>query len=122
MNIPSQYLPIMPYLILKDAKEFAGFMKTVFNASEQLLIPEGEKVRHGQLRIGDAVIMFADANDTWNKMSAGMFIYVRDVNEVYNSALISGAKSLMPPEKKEYGFTAGFEDPFGNHFWIVQGE
>ncbi len=122
MNIPQNYLPVMPYLILKEAKAFMNFAKLVFDAKEQMIVPgENETIMHGELKIHDAVIMFAQAGDTWTEKSAGMYIYVTDVNKVYQKALENGATALMAPEKKEYGYSGGFEDPFGNHWWIVEG-
>ena len=123
MKIPEQYLPIMPYLIVRNPGAFAEFMKSVFNATEQLIVPsEDGNIMHGELRIHDAVVMFAGASDTWGEKTAGMYIYVFNVNSIYSSAITHGAKELMPPEKKEYGYTAGFQDPFGNQWWIVEGE
>jgi len=123
MNIPTQYLPVMPYLILRDAQGFLDFSKAVFGAQEQLIVPAegGRGIMHGELRIHDAVIMFAGATDDWKEKSAGMYIYVPEVDSVYQAALARGARSLMAPEKKEYGYTAGFEDPYGNQWWIVEG-
>ena len=122
MNIPQNYLPVMPYLILKEAKAFMNFAKLVFDAKEQMIVPgENETIMHGELKIHDAVIMFAQAGDTWTEKTAGMYIYVTDVNKVYQKALENGATALMAPEKKEYGYSGGFEDPFGNHWWIVEG-
>jgi PhnB protein len=66
--------------------------------------------------------MFAQASENRKEKSAGMYIYLEDVNHVYSKAMACGAKSLMLPEKKDYGYTAGFEDPFGNQWWIVEGE
>ena len=61
MKIPSQYNRLMPYLIIPDAAGFVGFMKNVFGAEEQIMVPRSEGViMHGELRIGDSVIMFAD--------------------------------------------------------------
>ncbi len=123
MNIPKNYLPIMPYLIIHDAKGFMDFMKTVFHATVQLLIPRDEhKVMHGELRINDAVIMFADATEQFKERSAGMFIYVHNVDKIYSDALANDATNLMQPSRQEYGYTAGFEDRFGNQWWIVEAE
>lgn len=123
MKIPKQYLPVMPYLILQDAGKFADFAKYVFGATEQLIVPaEGGKVMHGELRIFDAVIMFADAGGNWKEKTAAMYIYVTDVRKVYEAALENGARSLEQPQKKDYGFSAGFEDPHGNHWFIVEPE
>ncbi|MCR6641402.1 MAG: VOC family protein [Sporocytophaga sp.] len=122
MNIPQNYLPVMPYLILKESKAFMDFTKIVFGAKEQLIVPgEKDTIMHGELKIHDAVIMFAQAGKTWTEKTAGMYIYVTDVNNVYQKALENGATALMAPEKKEYGYSGGFEDPFGNHWWIVEG-
>lgn len=114
----------MPYLILKESKAFLEFMKTVFGATEQMIVPaeDGMSIIHGEIKIFDAVIMFAQASDRWAEKSSSMYIYLEDVNHIYSNAISKESKSLMLPEKKEYGYTAGFEDPFGNQWWIVEGE
>ncbi len=124
MKIPEHYLPVMPYLILKEAEAFSRFLKTVFGATEQLIVPgaEGRGIMHGELKIHNAVIMFAEAGESWGEKTAGMFIYVKNVDKVYEEALRQGARSLQAPENKDYGYSGGFEDPFGNHWWIVQTE
>lgn len=122
MNIPPQYLPVMPYIILDDANGFKDFMSKVFDATEQLIVPADDgKITHGELRAGDAVIMFASSHAEWKEKTCGMFIYVKSVDEVYGKALQAGATSLMNPVQQEYGYTAGFNDPFDNQWWIVQG-
>ncbi len=123
MNIPKHYLPIMPYLIIPNAKAFVTFMKTVFGAEEQLLIDRSETlIMHGELRIGPAVIMFADATEQFKERAAGMFIYVEGVDAIYAKAMANGATTLMTPVKQEYGYTAGFQDAWDNQWWIVEGE
>ncbi len=36
--LPDHYLPIMPYLVVKDADGFIEFIKTVFAAEEKLRV------------------------------------------------------------------------------------
>ena len=123
MQIPKQYLPVMPYIIVKDASAFVQFLQNVFGATEQLNVPgEDGKLMHGEYRIGDAVIMCANAHEQWAEKTSGMYLYVEDVKGVYELAINNGAESIMPPGQKEYGFTAGFNDPFGNQWWIVEAE
>lgn len=123
MKIPEQYLPVVPYLVLNDSKRFAEFSKSVFGATEQhMSLHENGDVMHGEIRIGDAVIMYTQATETFPNKPAGMFLYVEDVDKVYDLGLRQKCLSLMPPEKKDYGYTAGFEDLFGNQWWLVQGE
>jgi PhnB protein len=121
MNIPKEYLPIMPYLIIKDAKAFLAFTKAVFGATEQLLVPrDANTIMHGEIRIGDAVIMFADATEQFKERPAGMFLYVVNVDKAYKLGIENGATSLHAPVKQEYGYSAGFEDKFGNQWWVVE--
>lgn len=124
MKIPSEYLPVMPYIITENATAFLEFTKNVFGATEQMIVPgEGQRsIMHGEIRIFDAVVMFADKPENFETRACGMFIYVYDVDGIYQSAIKHKAKILMGPTTQEYGYTAGFEDPFGNQWWIVEGE
>ena len=123
MKIPSQYNRLMPYLIIPDAARFIVFMKNVFGAEEQILVPRSEGViMHGELRIGDAVIMFADVTPEFAARPAGIFIYVDDVKDTYIKALAAGAISVMEPMQQPYGLTCGFKDMFGNDWWPTEGQ
>ena len=121
MGIPQQYLPVMPYLILNKANDFFEFSKAVFGAKEQLIVPgENNSIMHGEIKIKDAVIMFAQATDSWHQKTCGMFLYIEKVDDVFNLAMQKGSKSLKNPSQQDYGYTAGFEDPFGNQWWITE--
>jgi len=123
MKIPPQYNRVMPYMIIPDAAAFIVFMKDVFGAEEQIIVPREEGViMHGELRIGDSVIMFADATDKFTARPAGIFIYVNSVDDTYKKALAAGAVSVMEPGKQSYGYTCGFKDAFGNDWWPTEGE
>ncbi len=111
----------MPYLIIRNANAFLDFAKEVFEAKEQLIVPRSEGiVMHGEMRINDAVIMFADATEQFAEKTAGMFLYIENVDAVYEKALMHGAKSTMAPTAMEYGYSGGFEDAFGNQWWIAE--
>ena len=123
MKIPSQYTRLMPYLIVPNATDFIRFMKEVFGAEEQIIVPRSQGViMHGELRIGDAVIMFADVTPEFTARPAGMFIYVENVGDTYIKAIQAGAVSVMEPMQQPYGFTCGFKDKFGNDWWPTEGE
>ena len=122
MIIPASYLPVMPYIILDDAPGFLEYVKKVFRATEQMIVAgeDGHTIRHGEIKIHEAVIMFANSLDRWKQKTAGMFIYVENVDQVYTAAIELGSTSLEKPQQKEYAYSAGFEDPFGNQWWITQ--
>ena len=121
MKVPEQYLPVMPYLVVNNAALLLEFVKKVFNAKEQLLVPaDGNKIMHGEFRIGEAVIMFADSGNMWGPRPASMYLCVDDVDSLYKAGIENGAKSLQIPEQREYGYSAGFEDDFGNQWFLVK--
>lgn len=111
----------MPYLIISNAKGFITFMKLVFDATEQLIVPRtDELIMHGELKIGDAVVMFADATEQFKERPSGMFIYIESVDDTYKKAIANGATTLTTPAKQEYGYSAGFQDAFGNQWWVTE--
>lgn len=122
MKIPPQYNRLMPYLIVPNATDFIAFMKEVFGAEEQIVVPRSEGViMHGELRIGDAVIMFADVTPEFGARGAGLFIYVENVGDTYIKAIKAGAVSVMEPIQQPYGFSCGFKDAYGNDWWPTEG-
>ncbi|MES2848950.1 MAG: VOC family protein [Bacteroidota bacterium] len=121
MKIPPQYNRLMPYLIVPNAGKFIEFMKHVFGATEQISVPgEAGAIMHGEIRLGECVIMLAEASLLFSAKPAGMFVYVEKVKELYEKAIAAGAVSIMEPVKKEYGYTCGFTDPFGNDWWPTE--
>jgi len=122
MKIPGQYTQLMPYLILKNTNGFRKFMAETFDCTEQLIVPADDgSVMHGELRVGDAVIMFAEAGGPFPLMNAGMFIYVDNADTTYKKALAAGAVTVkgQEPSDKDYGRACGVTDPFGNTWWIT---
>jgi PhnB protein len=122
MKIPEEYTPLMPYLIVKGADDFRKFMTMVFDAKDQLIVPnEDGSLMHGELKIGNAVVMFAEAGGQFHVMNAGMFIYVDNADATYKRALAAGAVTVegQEPSDKDYGRTCGVKDPFGNTWWIT---
>ena len=120
LNIPEGYQQVMPYLVIKNATAFLHFVQTVFGATEKTKQMRDEgTVLHGEVRIGNSTIMFADSTDQFQPQTAGLFVYVPDADETYAKALAKGAVSLMPPADQSYGRSCGVKDPFGNVWWIT---
>lgn len=117
---PEGYPTVMPYLILKHAANFFLFTQNVFGAKEAYREMRDDKVlRHGEVRIGDSIIMFAESTEQFAPSTAGMFVYVENADETYQKALKEGAVSIMPPADQSYGRSCGVSDPFGNTWWIT---
>lgn len=120
LNIPQGYPRLMPYLIIPNAAGFFDFTANVFGATERYKAMRDEKlIMHAEIGIGSAVIMFADANEQFKQQNAGMFLYVDDCDTVYKKAIENGATSRTEPADQSYGRSAGFDDPFGNTWWVT---
>jgi len=118
----------MPHLIVDDAVAAIEFYAWVPGATERMRMPAPEdKVGHAELQVGDSVVMLADefpGMDARGPKAVGgtpvtLYVYVEDVDSVFERAVQAGAKALRPVEDRFYGDRSGqFEDPFG-HRWDV---
>jgi uncharacterized glyoxalase superfamily protein PhnB len=119
--VPDGYHCVTPYLVVEGAARLLEFLKSAFGAEETLRLaaPEG-RIGHAEARIGDSVVMTADAPTGSAPMPATLHLYVADVDATYRRALDAGATSLRTPEDQFYGDrNAGIVDPAGNRWWIA---
>ena len=90
--------------------------------------PDG-KIGHAELKIGDSHIMLADENPSMGQghtsaatigaSPVSLYVYLPDVDAVFQKATAEGAKVLKPVQDQFYGDRSGFfQDPFG-HLWGV---
>ena len=113
---------ITPYFTVSDASAFMDFMLFVFGAevTRRDFYDDGS-IQHARLKLGDSVIMLNEANSAYLAMKSQTHVYVWDVHKMNELALAQGAKSLMLPMVRPHGdLMAGFEDPFGNVWWVAQ--
>jgi len=118
--IPEGYQAVIPYLVVEGAEKLIEFLKHVFQAKEFMRMagPDG-KVGHTELRIGDCVVMLADAREPWRPMPAMIYVYTEDCDAVYRRALEAGATSIREPQDQFYGDrSGGVTDAWGNQWWI----
>ena len=125
---PDGYNTVMPYLVVQDAAKAIDFYKKVLGATEIMRMPgPGGRIMHAELRIGDTVIMMADEMPAMNALSpksvggtpVGLMVYVKNVDEVFKSAIAAGAMTEREVTDQFYGDRNGtFVDPFG-HKWTV---
>ncbi|UYQ95119.1 VOC family protein [Chitinophaga horti] len=121
-KIPLGHQTVVPYLILDGAAKFLQFVKTVLNAEEKYNYPREEdpaKIMHGEVRIGTATIMFADATDKYGVQTAGLYVYVDDADATYKKALAAGAESVTEMADQPYGRSGGVKDPTGVTWWLT---
>jgi PhnB protein len=126
--IPDGYHAATPYLTVRDAAKAIDFYKRAFEATEMNRMegPDG-KVAHAELKIGDSVIMLGDempgsetrAPQSLGGTTAGIFLYVKDVDAAFHKATTAGAKATAQPTDMFWGDRYGkLMDPFG-HSWSL---
>jgi PhnB protein len=127
-SIPENYHSVTPYLSIKGATEALEFYKRAFNATEifRLPTPNGE-IGHADILIGNSHIMLSDpceespipSPQVLGGSSVGLYLYVNDVDALFEQAIKAGAKEVKPVEDQFYGDRTGtLKDPFG-HIWFL---
>lgn len=129
--IPEGYHTLTPALIVNNAAAAIEFYKRGFGAEElgRMSAPDGQKVFHAEIRIGDSKVMLADEfpemGDCLSPTSIGgtassLHIYVEDADAVFQRAVEAGATVAMPLMDAFWGDRFGkLIDPFGHHWSIA---
>lgn len=119
--IPEGHHTVTPYLLLHGAGKLIDFLKRAFNAQEMMrhALPDG-RIMHAQVKIGDSILMMGEPPPEWKPVPASFYLYVPDVDAVYNQAMSAGAVSMSAPRDEFYGDrVSGVKDPFENTWWIA---
>ena len=105
---------------LKGAARFIDFLKQAFNASEIVRYDAGGEVKHAKIRIGESAVAVGEAHDGWPPMPTMTYLYVPNVDAVYEQAIRAGAKSISAPADQHYGDrSGGVTDEWGNQWYMA---
>jgi len=126
--VPEGYHSVTPYLVVHDAARALDFYQRVFGAKEIVRMnnPQG-RVGHAEIRIGDSILMLAEETpnsgvrspQSVNGSTVSIFVYLEDVDSVFNKALSAGAQEVQRPADMFWGDRYGrLTDPFG-HSWSL---
>ena len=128
--IPEGFHSLAPHLTVDGAAQAIEFYKKAFGAQEmgRMPAPDGKRIAHAMLRIGDSPLMLNDAFPEWggkggpNSLggtAVTINLYVEDCDAVYNRAVAAGATTTMPLADMFWGDRYGtLTDPFG-HSWAI---
>jgi PhnB protein len=118
--IPEGYHTVTPYLVVEGAARLLDFLKEAFGAQEVFRMPGKDgTVGHAEVRIGDSMIMLADAQADHSARPCMMCLYVEDVDATYQRAIAAGGTSIKEPADQFYGDrSGGVTDASGMQWWI----
>jgi PhnB protein len=128
-HIPRGYHTVIPTLTVRDTAQALEFYKKAFGAKEKTRMPgpDGNTIMHAEIMIGDSHIMLGEENPQMNQLSpqslngtaSGLYIYVRNVDKVFDQAVKAGATADSPVTDMFWGDRFGrVKDPFG-HSWGI---
>jgi uncharacterized glyoxalase superfamily protein PhnB len=128
-RVPEGRHRVTPHLTVRDAANMIEFYKRAFGAVEKRRAPgpDGKKIMHAELRIGDSDIFL---NDEFPEMGAvsplaasatpvTIHLAVEDADQQFQQALSAGAEVVMPLADQFWGDRYGIvKDPSGHHWSI----
>jgi uncharacterized glyoxalase superfamily protein PhnB len=120
---------ITPRLIFKNAQKAIEFYETAFGAQRRkvALTPDGQKVLHGEIQIGNSVIFIVDevpqagciSPESTGAPGASLALSVENVDACFRQAVDAGCNVKTPVADMFWGDRWGVVmDPFGNTWEI----
>jgi PhnB protein len=138
MNTKTKQQVVVPYFMVKNAAQFIGFAKAVFDAElvDRKTRENSDDVIHAEIEISGNRIFLADSGqcgEVWispsspaSTYSTGdglkpiqMFVYVESVDETFRKAIAAGGVAVMEPYDDDGGRMCGIADPFENLWWLT---
>ena len=119
--IPNGSHSITPYLVVEGVPKLIEFLKQAFGAEElgRMARPDGG-VMHAEVKVGDSKLMMGEPMGDWKAKPCSLYLYVEDVDAVYQRAIQAGGTSVREPSDQFYGDrTGGVIDPCGNYWGIA---
>lgn len=109
------------YLHPIGAQQLIDVLSDAFGAEEVMRnqTPDG-MILHAKLRFGDSIIELGESRSGSLPMPTAIYMYVEDVDALYERALKAGCKSVLPPTDQPYGDrNAWVTDPFNNIWYLA---
>ena len=120
--VPKGFHTVTPYITAQGADKVIAFMQQAFGAEfdhEPMKRPDGG-LMHATLKIGDSMVMIAEAPEPAKAMPVSLYLYLPNVDAAYQLAIKAGATSLMEPADQFYGDRCGgVKDPAGNQWFLA---
>lgn len=111
---PEGWHSVTPRMVVRDARGLVEFVRRVFAATG-----EYREDAPTVIAIGDSRVMISEAGPR-SAMGAFLYVYVPDVDAVYQTAVTAGARSLEAPLDLPYGDRrCMLADAWGNTWQIA---
>lgn len=120
--IPHGFHSLTPYVVVENASAFIDFITRGLGANLTYIMKDEETnlVVHATAKIGDSTLMISDVMEGMEAKTCMLFLYVKDMDSVYQKALKANGISVREPLNEFYGDRAAcIKDEWGNLWWIA---
>jgi PhnB protein len=120
--IPYENQHIIPNMMVDNVSKLITFIQSAFNAELIYKLDRNDgSVMHAEVNIGNNRIMMGEPTEQFGTMPVSIYMYVKDCDQVYQSALQAGGTSMMEVKTmhhagERYGCVKDFA---GNIWWIA---
>jgi PhnB protein len=122
--VPRGFRMVSPYLVAADGPALLDFANKAFGAEELFRTATPRGGVHGEVRIGDSMLMIGGGIPGQNFPGSlhpnALHVYVEDADAVFKQALAAGATVVDEPRDQDYGErSATVKDAAGNLWYIA---
>ncbi|MEU8967484.1 VOC family protein [Streptomyces sp. NPDC048491] len=118
---PEGYTTVAPWVVTDDTGALLDFISAALGGEEIARVPvEDGTIGHGEIRIGDTVVLAFDRRPDWPVMPSLLRVYVPDADAAMSAAVAHGAQVITDAADSAWGDRGGrVRDPFGNIWWLM---
>ncbi len=118
---PNGYTSVAPWVVTADTGAFLDFVSDVFDGEELARVStEDGSIGHGEIRVGDTVVLAFDRRPEWPAMPSLLRVFVPNADEAFAKSLAAGAEVVTELGDSAFGQRGGrIKDPFGNIWWVT---
>lgn len=117
---PEGFHTVNSYLFAEDPEGLIEFLQQAFYATILNITHKTDgSIANCILQIGDSCLMVSQATGQFINMRTAFYLFVEDVDLIFNRALEFGATVCYDPADTEYqDRQGGVIDKEGNYWWI----
>ncbi|MEV4679022.1 MULTISPECIES: VOC family protein [Actinomadura] len=118
---PEGYTSVAPWVVTDDTGAFLDYVSQAFDGTELgRVATEDGLIGHGEIRVGDTVVLAFDRRPDWPAMPSLLRVFVPDADAAFARAVEAGGTVVTPIASDAFGQRGGrIKDPFGNIWWVV---
>ena len=120
-STPAGYTSVAPWVVTDDTGALLDLVTQVFEGEELARVAmEDGSIGHGEIRVGDTVVLAFDRRPEWPVMPSLLRVWVEDADATFARAAAAGATVVTDIADNAFGQRGGrIKDPFGNIWWVA---